>query len=231
MNKVGVVSAFVPLDVKHLTAEQYHEYGRRLTRAVNDAGIMMCKMYNTLEECWLYKESPPMVPANPVPGDRYAGPVENVFSNIVQHNRTEWAMSAMNRHPDIDVWVWLDYAVLKQGGWRNNQVTEESITRFLEKVKTYEFYDIPFPGISSKSPVLPIGNNWRFCGSTHIWPKKFLTEIDLTYKTILREWIRVCRTTPLDLPIWALVEQTSCLPFRFYEAEYDASQVDNFPGV
>ena len=37
------------------------------------------------------------------------------------------------------------------------------------------------------------------------------------------------QTLPLDLPIWAMVETDSKLPFRHILAEYDASQLDNLP--
>jgi hypothetical protein len=224
--KVGVVSAFVPLNVKHLTADQYHEYGDRLSKAIPPHSRWFCQ--DTLENCWLWKENPPMVPANPVPGDRYAGPIENVKSNIVQHNRTEWAMRAAEAIPDVDVWVWLDYAILKQGDWRNNPVTEDHVKHFLDRVAStkYPIDYIPYPGIAEKGPVYPTGNNWRFCGSTHIWPKWALSAINRAYKHELREWIVRHHTTPLDLPIWALVEQNSRLPFRWYKAEYDASQLD-----
>jgi hypothetical protein len=228
--KIGVVTAFVPLNVKHLTAMQYHELGARLQGAVLESGAEYCKfLTDKLEDCWLAKENPPMVPANPVPGDRYAGPVENVQSNIVQHNRTEWALRAAATYPDVDVWVWLDYGILKQGAWRNNPVTEESVVRFLQRLGALkELSYIPFPGITAPQPVYPTGNVWRFCGSVHIWPKPFLPDIDRAYKATLRKWIVDNNTTPLDLPIWALVEQNSALPFRFYQAEYDASQLTGF---
>jgi hypothetical protein len=230
--QVGVVTAFVPLPVKHLTATQYHDYGASLRAATKEAGAQWCFFSDDYDDMWLSAENPPMVPANPVPEDRYAGPLENAMSNVVQHNRTAWALRAAEKHPEIDVWVWLDYGIMKQGAWRNNQLTEASVTKFLKKVATTcppTMNFIPFPGISEPVTVYPTGNVWRFCGSTHIWPKQLLPAIDEAYRHELRKWIQSHHTTPLDLPIWALVEKNSGLPFRWYGAEYDASQLDNYP--
>jgi hypothetical protein len=229
--KVGVVTGFVPLPVKHLTAEQYHNLWELTRNAVLDAGAVVVPFHDNIEDMWLWKENPPMVPANPVPMDRYAGPRENALSNIVQHNRTTWALRAAEMRPEVEVWVWLDYGIMKQGVWRNNPITPESVQKFIRRVESTPapMDYIPFPGIADKGPVYQTGNNWRFCGSTHIWPKHYLPDIDSMYKNTLEKWIYEHKTTPLDLPIWALVEQNSKLPFRWYPAEYDASQLDNYP--
>jgi hypothetical protein len=228
--KVGVVTGFIPLPVKHVSEDQYRTLGRRLCNACRDAAVIVVSD-GKLEDCWAYDLCTGLPPANPVPADRYDSSELNVKSHIIQHNRTEWALDAADEYPDVDVWVWFDYGLLKQGFWKNNPVTEDKVKSFLKRVAATEKFDtIPFPGISDKGPVYPTGNNWRFCGSTHIWPVNFLPAINLVYKTTLKEWVFRHKTVPLDLPIWALVEQTSKLPFKFYQAEYDATQLDNFPG-
>jgi hypothetical protein len=228
--KVGVVTGFIPLPVKHLTSMQYYALGDKLVDACANAVDWFYRGGGSLEMCWAYSLCTGLPPANPVPPDRYATPEINVMSHIVQHQRTTWALSAMHSKPDIDVWVWLDYGIMKQGAWRNNQITPESVQKFIRRVAATPALDvIPFPGITEKGMVYSTGNNWRFCGSTHIWPKQFLPEIDACYKHTLRNWLMAHRTVPLDLPIWALVEQQSGLPFRWYPAEYDASQLDNYP--
>ena len=227
MNNVKVVSAFVPLKVKHLTAEQYHAYGDRLVRAA-DGHIRVFDDF-PYEDCWLAKENPPMVPATPPAPDRYETSEDFARSNVIQHSRTQWARLAVEEDPAIDVIIWLDYAVLKQGAWRNNPVKEEHIWNLIKKCEKYPFDDIPFPGIEPVQPVNPHGNNWRFVGSTHIWPVKWLPLIDTVYKFATRRFIRHYTCTPLDLAIWPTVEQTSGLPFKFYQAEYDASQLTGFP--
>lgn len=229
MTKVTVVSAFVPLDVKHLSRDQYLDYGRQLAEACCDHGVRIFSPW-PLSHCWLSQENPPMVPAAPVPADRYATPEANVQSNIVQHSRTQWAMLELEQHPDTDVIVWLDLAILKQGKWNGKPVTPEHIRWFLDHVAKDPLTDIPFPGISGPGPIDPHGNNWRFCGSTHIWPTQFLPQINEEYRVELRRFIRKYGQVPLDLAIWPAVEYNSGLPFRWYQAEYDHTQLSNFPG-
>lgn len=230
--KVGVVTGFVPLPVKHLSEAQYHELGERLFMAIG-VEYPVCRGggEGTLERCWSYGLCTGLQPANPPPADRYPTPEINVMSHIIQHQRTTWALQAANEYPDVDTWVWLDYGIMKQGKWKNNPVTVESIRRFLDRVASTPgpMDYIPFPGINEKGPILPTGHNFRFCGSTHIWPKHYLKDIDAVYKSTLQKWIVGYNTVPLDLPIWAVVEQNSKLPFRWYPAEYDASQLDNYP--
>ena len=66
--------------------------------------------------------------------------------------------------PDVDVWLWLDIGVLKQGTWRNNPVTKASIKRLFDRVKATSapMDSIPFPGITERQTVYPTGNVWRF---------------------------------------------------------------------
>ncbi len=220
--KVQVVSAFVPLTVKHLSMDQYHEYGTRLTKA---CGGRLRTFTHGLEKCWAYGLHE-MPPATETPGDRYATPRDHVASHIVQHNRTAWAMRALLENPEADVVVWLDYAILKQGAWNGKQLTEDHVHQFLDKLESWkELHVIPFPGMEEMKPILPHGNNWRFCGSTHIWPRQFLPEIHAEYQRQLCAFVHKYKCVPLDLAIWPLVEFNSGLPFRFYKAEYDRTQL------
>ena len=100
---------------------------------------------------------------------------------------------------------------------------------FVEAVQMYPFNDIPFPGITGRDPWLPHGNNWRFCGSTHVWPVKWLEAIHKSYCYNLRHFVHEYDCVPLDLAIWPLVEHSSGLPFKWYRAEYDNTQLRNFP--
>lgn len=223
-----VVTAYVPLDVKHLTPQQYRDLGTRMLNATDGRYHFFDQF--PLSDCWLFKENPPMVPAAPTPADRYATPEDYVRSNIVQHSRTQWALAAVEAHPDTDVVVWLDYGILKQGYWNQRPVEPRHIKNLLDKIerrKTME--DIPFPGIEGRQPINVHGNNWRFCGSTHIWPVKYLKAIDKAYRTSLREFIDTFKCTPLDLVIWPSVEYYSGLPFRWYKADYDCTQLTEFP--
>lgn len=224
--KVLTVSAFVPLNVKHMTADKYHELGYEMLDAA--APSRFFDNY-PLEKCWSYDLCKDLPPATETPADRYATPEDHVRSHIVQHTRTQWALEAV-KGSDYDTVVWLDLGILKQGHWNKNPVTWGHIVEFTGAVRRYQGDDIPFPGIDPNPDHYdPHGNNWRFCGSTHIWPVEHLKRIDSVYRTQLKEFIKQHKKVPLDLAIWPLVEKHSNLPFKFYQAEYDASQLTNFP--
>lgn len=226
MSRVGVVSAYVPLNVKHLSPDTYRALGRRLKNACGGRDHFFEDF--PLEDCWLSWENPPMIPAGETPADRYDTPEDHVRSHIVQHSRTQWAVRAAAENPELETIVWLDYGILKQGDWTRKPVQVDHIRDLLDKLEKYPLDHIPFPGIEEQKPVNPFGNNWRFCGSTHIWPVKFLPAIDRAYRFELRQFIRQYGKVPLDLAIWPAVEKNSGLPFRWYKAEYDATQLTNF---
>lgn len=227
MTKVKVVSAFVPLKVKHLSEDQYHDFGAQLEAACTGRARFFRGF--RFEACWLYGENPPGVPATETPKDRYETDQDFVNSNIVQHSRTQWALMAAAEDPSIDVIVWLDYGILKQGDFTGKRLQSHHVTEFLDRIEGWEPSYIPFPGITDPpSPVIPHGNNWRFCGSTHIWPVKYLKQIDHSYKFHTRNFIYNHKCTPLDLAIWPKVERHSGLPFRWYPAEYDYTQLTGF---
>lgn len=228
MNKVTVVSGFVPLDVLHMKATQYMELGEKMFAAARKAGAETSFRRCALTDCWSFDLCAGRKPATDTPPDRYATPEDHVRSHIVQHTRTQWAQEAVAEYP-ADVVVWLDLGVLKQGKHTGKLIDPDDVSWFVEAVQMYPFSDIPFPGITGRDPWLPHGNNWRFCGSTHIWPTKWLDAIDHSYRYNLRHFVHEYDRVPLDLAIWPLVEFNSGLPFKWYQAEYDNTQLRNFP--
>jgi hypothetical protein len=228
--RVRVVSAYVPLEVKHVTPERYHELAKGMCDSAQAAtGCVPAIFRNSLHECWAYglKDLPP---AQPVPWDRYATPAHFSASNVVQHNRTDWAYRAMKDDPATDIWVWLDYGIMKQGEFTGHPVTGDVIREFLYRVGSYDPKYIHFPGIWDKGEISDSGDNWRFCGSTHIWPKRWLPAIDAAYKAELIMFTGRTATIPNDLPIWAHVEERyTPLPFKRYQANHDATQLSNYP--
>jgi len=231
---VKVITAYVPLNVKHLSREQYKSYGDRLVSAVGEDRIRVYYDF-PLEDCWLYKwlekkgNLEEIKPATSVPGDRYPTPTHMVMSNIVQHQRTTWMRMASEEFPDAEVLIWLDYAILKQGVWNGKPVTEKIVNEFVNNLELTDFDCIPFPGIWDKGPISDTRDNWRFCGSTHIIPKKYIIAVDEFYRYQTKKFIDRTNTVPLDLPIWAYTELESTLPFYFYKANHDATQLTNFP--
>lgn len=234
--RAKIVTAYVPLKVNHLSRTQYRAYGNRLVAAVGEENIKVFYDF-PLNQCWLYQElwkstnGQPLAlpPATDVPADRYDTPARMVESNIVQHSRTEWMVKAAQEFSDVDVLIWLDYAILKQGGWTGKPVTEEIVKTFFDRVSAAQFDDIPFPGIWEKGPISDTGPNWRFCGSTHIIPRTHLFLVDAFYRYECKKFIQRTLSVPLDLPVWAAVEQNSSLPFRQYKANHDATQLTAFP--
>jgi hypothetical protein len=238
MRRVKIVTAFVPIDPPpiHFRPEQYHQYAERMRKAAGDDRFRAFNPY-PLKQCWLYKWLEQrnwldLPPATAPAADRYPTPKHFVLSNIVQHERTSWLCQAANEDPGCDVFVWLDYAILKQGhSWPGHPgVEERHISEFLDKIEKSGFEDIPFPGIWEKGPISDNGDNWRFAGSTHVIPRHLLAFCDWFYKHECKQFIERTKTIPLDLPIWALLEQNTNLPFRFYQANHDATQLTNFPG-
>lgn len=230
MPKVKVFTAFVPLTVTHLSAAKYHDLGKRLEAAC-DGDFVFFDDY-AFDKCWLAMASH-LPPAAAVPADRYPTPLDNVRSNIVQHQRTTWGMEAMALDPSVDIWVWLDLGVLKQGDWTGRPVKEEHIRAFLNRLRNSQMGDIvPFPAIWGKGPISDNDVNWRFVGSTHIWPAKWLPAIDAAYKEEASKFIARTQTVPNDLPIWAYTEENHPeIPFESYSANHDNTQFVNFRGI
>lgn len=230
MKKVAVVSAFVPLKVKHMQADEYQKLGDEMLVAAQEAGAVLAPFLGySLDMCWSYNLCKDLPPATGTPSDRYETPQDHINSHIVQHTRTQWALRAVELNPDVETVIWLDLGILKQGKHTGKTFTPEHVSAFVEKVAKYENDDIPFPGIEDKKPINPFGDNWRFCGSTHIWPVKYLEDIHRSYKANLINFVRKYKKVPLDLAIWPLVEQNSGLPFKWYKAEYDHTQLTEFP--
>lgn len=230
--QVRAVTAFVPLDVRHLTPQQYKDYGAQLKAAIPEH-LQVFEDF-PYDQCWL-AHADHLPPAQSVPADRYASPGHMVMSNIVQHQRTTWAMMASYLAPEADVIVWIDYAILKQGDFTGKRVTQKHVAdlvKLLSSMAPQDLEGIPFPGIWQEGAISDTGDNWRFCGSLHIWPRQYLEAVDRAYRKEVIKFVERTRSVPNDLPIWAYVEQQTAgvLPFRWYKANHDATQFTNFPG-
>ena len=227
--KVKAVTAYVDLGLEKRPSVEFHMLGNRLIRAC-DGRIHVFNAF-PFERCWAAREFGGLPAANPRATDRFVTDVEHVRSNLLQHSPVQWvALASAQDLDDTDVYVWMGYSILKQGDFTGKRITEEHVAQFLDKVERYDFTDIPFPGITPPAPVNPHGDNWRFCGSTIIMPRKFLVPIVKTYFAKARQFINTFQSIPLDLAIWPEVEREGNLPWKFYQAEYDHTQLTNFPG-
>jgi len=224
-NTVKVVTAYVDLGLTKRPSEQFHVLGRRLVACCPNIRVFDNFPF---EDCWTVKDGlAKYPPANPRAEDRFATTEEHLRSNLIQHCPVQWVHRAAAEDPEPDVFVWIGYSVLKQGDFTGKPVREADIQGFLEQVKSYDFKDIPFPGITAKGPANPFGDNWRFCGSVVIFPRLYLHQMVRMYQDRLHKFVAKYKAIPLDLAIWPDVERF--LPFRFYQAEYDRTQFTNFP--
>ena len=231
MNRVRVVTGYVPLTVKHMNPSEYDALGQRLIDTCAWAGVPVRAFKGfPYKDCWLALEDPPMRGANPRATDRFDTEEQHAKSNVVCNQFVEWGWKSYKEDPLVDVIVFMVYTVLRQGAFTGKPVQSDHIRDFFKRVEAYRFDDIPFPGITTGEPIDPNWHNWRFCGSTHIWPVRWLKEIRKCYKETALRTMKKCEAVPLDLAVWPQVEQSSGLPFRFYQAEYDATQFTNFPG-
>lgn len=228
MLNVRAVTFWVPaVEFTHLTRQKFIEHRDALVEACSGR-ITVLEPY-PFEDLWLVREGYPQQAANKRAIDRFPTDADHLRCNVIQHARTQAAMKVYQDDPSIDVVVWLDYGVMKQGAWRGNPVTQAHIREFMHRVADHMPYrDIPFPGIEPRKPIRPYGDNWRFVGSTHIWPTRFLPDIHKCYQSECRKFFMHYAAVPLDLAIWPAVEARSGLPFRFYQGEYDATQFTGF---
>lgn len=227
MTKVKVITACVEMGLSKRPLAETHKLGHALI----DATKNRCRWYNPrLDRIWTVEDFPGLRAANARATDRFATIEEHERSNYVQHMPVQWLEHAYSRHPEIDVFVWLGYTLLKQGDFTGKKITPQHVTDFVDRLEQWTPDCIPFPGITPLAPISVNGDNWRFCGSTIIAPARFLPAMVRSYKANLRHFVRQHTCMPLDLAIWPMVEFNSGLPFRFYQAEYDHTQLTNFPG-
>lgn len=235
--RVQAVTAWVPMPIpfRHQTVDQYKQWGASLSAAL--PGKLTTLDPYPFTDCWVYqwlKRKPldwvlTLTPMTAGPADRFVHPHHMLICNIVQHERTTWARKAAWEHPKADVVVYIDYGVLKQGDFTGRRVHKDHISAFVQRIEAQQIMDdIPFPGCWVKGTPCETDANWRFVGSTHIWPRKYLDAIDKAYKEETIKFIERTNTIPLDLPIWAAVEQRGDLPFRQYVANHDATQFTNY---
>lgn len=234
--KVRVVMGDVPLNLKggvhvdgHATTQEHRrELGARLIEACDGKAITFLNF--PLEKCWLYKDDPPLT-------CEALGPWEHKFPSVEEYAKwcmvicqfIEWGYMAYKNDPSIDMIVHFSYTLLKQGDFSGKPITQDHVRDFLKRVKTYDRNDIPYPGCSRIGPPNPHGQNWRFASSTLIWPTKYLKQLRKEFKYYTRLHIKKYKQIPSDVMVWPEVERYSALPFRQYRADFDHTQLTNFP--
>lgn len=226
--KAMAVTGFIPnaFPAKHLSAEKCLSLGSRLKDAIPGRLHAFDEGW-TLPQCWAHKfaiDNPNLQPSdiNP-PEDRFARPQDAAISNIVLLQRYEWMYLASLLYPDVDVFAWIEYTVLKQ-----NNVTPKVIFDFMNRIETEHHDAVSLPGCWDKSPVNDSCAHWRFVGSCWVCPRRYVEPVYNAVKTVASLRTRMTGKISWDMNTMAYVELLDVLPIRWYRAGHDETQFSNY---
>lgn len=223
-SRVLAVTGFVDdaFPARHLTQHQAREYGDRLKAALGDRLHAFDDGWR-LPDCWahrLLEANPDLLPSdrNP-PADRYASPHDAARSNIVLMQRFEWVRRAAERFPDVDVFAWIEYTVLKQ---RN--VDERVVVSFIDALERTPIDAVTLPGIWNKGLIDDGAAHWRFAGSCWIAPRHLVAPLADVVMTVASLRARHTGRLSWDMNTMAYVELLDVLPIRWYPGNHDETQ-------
>ncbi len=238
MNKVKVVSAYIPLpDIINVSQEKFQELGVALASAI-PCNLSFYdvpdpeRRFGTWMATWVQKQpwADEVTCSDPDPdparfaGDRFK---TKLWSNYVMHEKSVWVGKASFRDQTSDVFVWIDYGVLKQAN-----MTPETVTRFIKELEAVELPDaVIAPGIRATADEPDPAMSWdRFCGSVVIVPRKW---VDPLACAMLRDAIHTTTLTKkvtIESNTLARVERQQQIPFHWYQSGWGASMFDSFLG-
>jgi hypothetical protein len=226
--KVKVVTGYVELPVLNCSPSRFRELGHKLVAVAEDVAPTRV-FYNYLDECWMFKwlrsSGCPVRPQWPeLPTDRFAKPYDAVCSNIVMHQKYEWLALAAIEDPLPDVFIWIDFGVLKQ-----QDMTPQVVTDFLRKVAAKDrISKIEAPGIRQMEPVDDSVSWDRFCGSVVIVPRGHLFPLCQEMKLVAMNRIRETGVITIESNTLAHVELAHPSLFRWYPAWWGASMFTSY---
>ncbi len=225
--KVMAVTGFVPngFPAQHLSVQKCMDLGNKLKESI-PGKIHAFEPWN-FEDCWaskFLKEDPNLMPSdiNP-PKDRYLEPGHAARSNIILLQRYEWMRMAAELYPDVDVFAWIEYTVMKQ---RN--VSPEVVQQFISSLEEKEFDSLSLPGCWEKGPINDSYAHWRFCGSVWVCPRKYIFAQEEAIKTVVSLRTKFNKTISWDMNSMAYVELLDILPIRWYNGNHDETQFTNY---
>lgn len=226
--KALAVTGFVhnPFPARHLTGSQCADLGGRLKAALGDR----LHSFNAgwrLQDCWAYKlleDNPGLMPscASP-PADRFHEPADMTKSNIVLLQRYWWMRKAAEFYPDVDVFAWIEYTVLKQSG-----VTADVLRSFVDALERHPCDAVTLPGCWQKSPINDAEAHWRFVGSCWVCPRHLIGPLFDAVETVASLRARLTGKLSWDMNTMAYVELLDVLPVRWYPANHDETQFTNY---
>lgn len=224
MAVTGYVANAFP--AKHLSTGQFRAFGERLKKAI-PGKIHAFDENWTIKDCWawpLMEQNPNLMPSdvNP-PADRFLEPQHAALSNIVLLQRYDWMRRAGELHPDVDVFAWIEYSVLKQCN-----VTEKVIQNFMRVLEEKAFDAVSLPGCWPKGLIDDSRAHWRFAGSCWVCPRKYLNPVFKAVQTVATLRTEMTGKISWDMNTMAYVELLDVLPVRWYAAGHDETQFSNY---
>src|ERR1700684_4320017 len=235
--KVKVVTGYSDIGTVQVSKKQFKEQGKKLFRAVKEAGVSIHVFDDwDVTESWLYKHVtntyghlPPSDP-NP-PKDRFPAPWIAVLSNIIQIQKAEWLVTARLEDDKPDIFIWIDYVILKQ-----QPMEADAIIKFLRRVQDEGTIDeVVAPGIQERGILDPTKFSDRFCGSLVIVPNQHVDNYFDSMRYIAKGCIAQTRAVEWEVNYLTRMEMAprwvGYPPLRQYRCWWDRSQFDNYKGA
>lgn len=236
MNRIKVVSGYTPLSgVINVTPDRFRDLGRLLRQA---CATVPTKFFDdpdqSVSDTWMWQweihnyRLASLRASDPSPDPaRFRVPQDKLLSNFIMHQKYEWLALAALEDPYPDVFVWIDYGVLKQEG-----MTQQIIHEFLVGLtEAPPIHHITGPGIRPTADMPDPKQSWdRFCGSLVIVPREWVFHLAHWAK---RDAIQMaCETgeVTIESNTLARAELLSGLPFHWYQSWWGASMFTSYPG-
>ena len=229
--KINVVSGYIPVpDVINVSEEKFRELGKALRDALPCRSTFFDGPASVLDT-WLFRwlaQTPwrdDVVCSDPDPdtqrfgGDRF---ITKLMSNFVMHEKYSWLFRAMDEDQASDVFVWMDYGVLKQ-----ENMSPEVVTRFVERLQEMEVTKITAPGIRESADEPEPTQSWdRFCGSLVIVPRRYVLPLAALMQLDAMRTIEETKKVTIESNTLARVERQGHIPFHWYQSWWGASMFD-----
>lgn len=219
MGRVAVVTGYAPIPNHPRRETIYHQLASNL----NGVHTALHRMYCRVEETWLWQVVAGLKePVRHAEGDN---PAKNTLAyNCVQHQKTQWMLEAMEKDKQTDIFVWIDYGIFHQPG-----ISLPVIEDFLRKVRGET--EIAIPGAWERDaivhPVVDEQPCWRFCGSTLICHRRYLSSLHDAIRNEARSAVERGMIS-WEVNTWAKVERSTCLPIRWYKGDHNATQFTGY---
>jgi hypothetical protein len=229
--KFKIVSGYIPIEgLRNATPTVFRQRGEGLKRAVSGFPAKFFEGFH-LEDCWAHEyivnlhRPRPIEPYTHSDEDRFPTREHHLLSCIIMHQKQEWMCLAAIEDPEPDVFVCIDYGVLKQ-----HEMSEEVIARFCQRLANRSRMPIcEAPGIRQQQPVDADEKSWdRFCGSVVLEPRSQLFDLSRAMKQWSMHDIERSGKINIESNVLAHMENSG-FPFRWYAAGWGRPMFDNLP--